>query len=203
MAGPVGFAVRTPGGDDDLVDKLLVLVNGLPSSGKSTLGATLASVLRAEFLSKDAVKEALAGCLTEIDAVPDLGGIAMDTVWASARAAPRDVVVDSWWFRPRDLRFAQTGVELVAPGRFVEIWCDATTEVARARYAARQRPALYRDEQRLAADWDIWAARATPLGFGPVLPVDTTRPVDHAELAAEIARVAARPAFDTGPPHGG
>jgi hypothetical protein len=51
--------------------------------------------------------------------------------------------------------------------------------------------------------WDTWAARATPLGLGPVLAVDTTRPVDHAELAARIARVAAKAAFDTCPPHGG
>ncbi|MGW6332117.1 AAA family ATPase [Nocardia rhamnosiphila] len=185
------------------MDKLLVLVNGLPGSGKSTLGATLASVLRAEFLSKDAVKEALAGCLAESDAVPELGGIAMDTIWAMARAVPRDVVVDSWWFRPRDLRFAQVGVELVAPGRFVEIWCDTSPEVARGRYAARRRPALYRDEQRLATDWDTWAAHATPLGLGPVVAVDTTRPVDHAELAAEIARMAAKPTFEFCPPRGG
>lgn len=115
----------------------------------------------------------------------------------------RDVVVDSWWFRPRDLRFAQTGVETVAPGRFAEVWCDTPAEVARARYATRRRPALYRDEQRLAADWDTWAARATPLGLGPVLTVDTTRPVDHAELATRIARAAAKPAFDTCPPPGG
>jgi predicted kinase len=38
---------------------MLVLVNGLPGSGKSTLGAALTPLLRAEFLSKDAVKEAL------------------------------------------------------------------------------------------------------------------------------------------------
>lgn len=182
---------------------MLVLVNGLPGSGKSTLGAALAPLLRAEFLSKDAIKEALAGCLTESDSVLDIGGIAMDTVWVLARAAPRDVVVDSWWFRPRDLRFAQKGVETVAPGRFAEVWCDTPAEVARTRYATRRRPALYRDEQRLAADWGTWAARATPLGLGPVLAVDTTRPVDHAELAARIARVAAEPAFDTCPPHGG
>ncbi|MEV3961224.1 hypothetical protein AB0M34_10045 [Nocardia sp. NPDC050193] len=36
-----------------------------------------------------------------------------------------------------------------------------------------------------------------------VLVVDTTRPVDHADLAAEIARVAAKPAFDTLPRQGG
>ncbi|MFI6604780.1 AAA family ATPase [Nonomuraea sp. NPDC050536] len=41
---------------------LLVLVNGLPGAGKSTLGRPLATQLNARFLSKDAVKEALATC---------------------------------------------------------------------------------------------------------------------------------------------
>ncbi|MGW5386401.1 AAA family ATPase [Nocardia sp. NPDC003963] len=175
------------------MDKLLVLVNGLPGSGKSALGTALAGALPAAFVSKDAVKEALAGCVTGIDTERDLGGIAMDTGWALARAVPRDVVVDSWWFRPRDLRFARAGIERVAPGRFVEIWCDVPPEVARARYAGRRRAALYRDEQRLAEDWDRWAAQAVPLGLGPVCVVDTTRPVDHVDLVRRIGRVAAKP----------
>ncbi|WP_328392117.1 AAA family ATPase [Nocardia sp. NBC_00416] len=179
--------------------KLLVLVNGLPGSGKSTLGRALARTLAAEFLSKDTVKEALAGCVTDIDAVPEIGGIAMDAVWALARAAPRDVVViDSWWFRPRDLRFAEAGIETVAPERIVEVWCEVPVGVARSRYAGRRRAALHRDELRLAADWDSWAEQATPLGIGPVVVVDTTRPVDCAELAIRIGRVAARPAFGSG-----
>lgn len=179
--------------------KLLVLVNGLPGSGKSTLGAALAKALRAEFLSKDTVKEALAGCLTDTGGASELGGIAMDAVWALARAAPRDVIVDSWWFRPRDLRFAQAGIEKVAPRRLVEIWCDTPTEVARARYAGRRRAALYQDARRLTEDWDRWAAEATPLGLGPVLVVDTVRPVDCAGLAREIGRVAAEPFFRAAP----
>ena len=179
--------------DDGSVDKLLVLVNGLPGSGKSTLGVALARALQAEFISKDAIKEALSGCITEIDTATELGGTAMDTGWALARAVPRDVVVDSWWFRPRDLLFARAGVEKVAPGRFVEIWCDVPPEVARERYAGRRRAALYRDEQRLAENWDTWAAQAVPLGLGPVCVVDTTRPVDLADLAGRIGRTAAKP----------
>ncbi|NUS91016.1 MAG: AAA family ATPase [Nocardia sp.] len=170
------------------MDKFLVLVNGLPGAGKSTLGAGLARALPAEFLSKDAVKEALAGCVTGVDTARELGGIAMDTVWALARAIPGSVVVDSWWFRPRDLRFAQAGVARAAPDRLLEIWCAVPAEIARARYAGRRRAELYQDEQRLAADWDVWAARAEPLGLGPVLTVDTTRPVDYPDLAAAVLR---------------
>ncbi|MEV6138181.1 AAA family ATPase [Nocardia sp. NPDC051990] len=105
------------------MDKLLVLVNGLPGSGKSTLGRSLAESLNAQFLSKDAVKEALADCLDDAAELRTLGGIAMDTVWALARAIPGTVVIDSWWFKPRDLHFARTGIRNTGASHAVEIWC--------------------------------------------------------------------------------
>ncbi|WP_218028381.1 AAA family ATPase [Nocardia yamanashiensis] len=168
---------------------LLVLVNGLPGAGKTTLGAALARSMDAWFLSKDAVKEALADCLEGARGVPELGGIAMDTVWALAAEATVDVVIDSWWFRPRDLGFARAGIERSGARRVVEVWCDIPAEVARARYAARTRAAVHRDRERLAGDWNDWAAHAAPLGLAPVVVVDTSRPVDHAFLALRIQAV--------------
>ena len=35
-------------------------------------------------------------------------------------------------------------------------------------------------------DWPEWVARAQPLALTPVLRVDTTRPVDHAELVRAV-----------------
>jgi predicted kinase len=175
--------------DDGPVDKLLVLINGLPGSGKSTSGRSLAKALSAQFLSKDTVKEALALCVDD-SALPALGGIAMDAVWALAQATPTSVVIDSWWFKPRDTQFARAGIEKVGADRVVEVWCDVPAEVARTRYASRHRPALYRDEQRLAADWDTWAESAEPLGLTPVIVVDATRPIDFDDLAARVGHTA-------------
>lgn len=168
------------------MDKLLVLVNGLPGAGKSTLGRSLAPVLGAQFLSKDIVKEALAACIREPAALSELGGIAMDAVWALAQATPTSVVIDSWWFKPRDLRFAMAGVEKVGAGRAIEVWCDVPVEMARIRYGSRQRAEFYRDELRLAKDWEAWAEEAEPLGFTPVVVVDTTRPINYSDLAEQI-----------------
>ncbi len=170
--------------------RLLVLVNGLPGSGKTTLGGTLARTLNARFLSKDVIKEALASCLENPTGIAELGGIAMDAVWALAKASPVDVVIDSWWFKLRDLSFARAGIERTGARQVVEIWCEVPSQVARARYGSRSRAALYRDEQHLAEDWAEWAAHAAPLGLAPVLTVDTTQSVDCVVLAERVRGVA-------------
>ncbi|MFE3195788.1 AAA family ATPase [Nocardia sp. NPDC059240] len=171
---------------DDSMDKLLVLVNGLPGSGKSTLGRSLAQSLNAQFLSKDAVKEALAACLDDAAGLRALGGIAMETVWALAQAISGTVVIDSWWFKPRDLHFARTGIRNSGASHAVEIWCDVPADIARARYVSRNRPAFYEDRQRLADNWDTWAAHAAPLELTATLVVDTSGPVDCSRLADQI-----------------
>ncbi|MGW4533595.1 AAA family ATPase [Nocardia sp. NPDC004340] len=168
------------------MNRLLVLVNGLPGSGKTTLGAELALNLNASFLSKDIVKEGLAESTGGAVGGAKLGGIAMDTVWALARESSTDVVIDSWWFRPRDLGFARSGIERSGVRRVVEIWCDVPPEIARARYASRQRAAVHQDLLSLSENWDDWAAKAAPLGLTPVIVVDTTRTVDFADLAQRV-----------------
>ncbi|MFE9319526.1 AAA family ATPase [Nocardia sp. NPDC052278] len=181
-------------------DKLLVLVNGLPGSGKSTLAAPLARELDAQLLSKDTVKEALAECISRPDAVPTLGAIAMEAVWAMAAAVPQTAVIDSWWFRPRDLEFARAGIHRVGADRVVEVWCGASADTARNRYAQRQRAVVHNDRPRLEHDWDTWATHGRPLELTPVIRVDTTRPTDTASLAAEIETTAA-PVLPTASAH--
>lgn len=175
-------------GDDGLMDKLLVLINGLPGSGKTTLGHRLAGILGAAFLSKDTIKEALWASSGNDWHERTLGGPAMDVAWALAQAAPASVVIDSWWFKPRDLAFAQAGVDKVGADRVVEIWCQVPVELARARYANRGRAALHQDDRHLlSGDWDRWAEHASPLGLAPVVFVDTTGSVDYVVLAERLA----------------
>ncbi|MFF2550375.1 AAA family ATPase [Nocardia sp. NPDC058058] len=169
--------------------ELLVLINGLPGSGKTTLGGPLATALHAHFLSKDAAKEAFSAHMADHSI---LGGTAMTAVWALARAIPGTVVIDSWWFKPRDLAFARAGIEQSGATHAVEVWCDIPPDLARRRYENRCRPAFYQDAERLAQDWDVWAARATPLGLTPTLFVNTAIPVNHTFLAERIRAAAAR-----------
>lgn len=165
---------------------LLVMVNGLPGSGKTTLARRLAAELDAPVVSKDALKEAL------LYAVPasrpgGLGAIAMDAAWSLAADLSGTVVVESWWFRPRDLGFVEAGLCRCGEPPLVEVWCDVPAEIARARVVARRRGPMYEDAQRLADCWEDWAARAEPLSIGRVVRVDTSADVEISAVVRQIA----------------
>lgn len=162
----------------------VVLVNGLPGSGKSSLAPRLAVALGAAYLAKDRIKEALADAV--VTSLPTIGAIAMDTVWRCAADLPGTVVVDSWWFRPRDLDHARAGLARAGAAGSVEVWCEVPAAVARARFVARRRPDVHADAERLATQWTGWAAQAAPLRLGPVVRVDTTAPVDAGAVADRV-----------------
>lgn len=162
----------------------VVMVNGLPGSGKSSLAPRLAAELGAACLAQDRIKEALADAV--VTAVPGLGAVAMETVWALSAEVSGMVVVDSWWFRPRDLEQARAGIARSGARATVEIWCDVPAGQARARYVARKRHSVHADAEKLATEWAGWAAAAGPLALGPVIRVDTAEPVDVRALGARV-----------------
>lgn len=169
------------------------MVNGLPGAGKSTLAPALARARGATSLSKDAVKEALASVTPPI-LYGALGGIAMDTVWRLAARTAGVAVVDSWWFLPRDLGFARSGLEVARAGRVVEVWCGVPVAVARQRYEERVRHEVHDDGRDMEREWAAWSAAGAPLGIAPVVRVDTTSPVDLEGLADRVSRLLGRAA---------
>lgn len=87
------------------VQSMVVLVNGLPAAGKSTLADGLAAALRLPLLSKDLIKEAHADVLgtdpppglTQRDWNRKLGTAASETMWALlAQSTPGAVLESSW-----------------------------------------------------------------------------------------------------------
>ncbi|MFE6969347.1 AAA family ATPase [Isoptericola sp. NPDC057653] len=168
----------------------VVLVNGLPGSGKTTLAAPLAARLGTPLLAKDALKEALADAV-EPAAYPGVGIAAAEALWRLAAAPLPRVVIESWWFRPRDLDHALRGLATAGADAVVEVWCDVPPDVARERFEARAaaRHPVHADGRDLAADWARWAEHGAPLALGPVLRVDTGGPVDVTLLAHRVAAV--------------
>jgi hypothetical protein len=69
--------------------------------------------------------------------------------------------------------------------RLVEVNCACPTEVAQARYNARTRHQAH----SVTLPQSAWDKYDRPVGVGPLVTVNTTRPVDVAAVAVEVRRL--------------
>lgn len=171
----------------------VVLVNGLPGAGKTSLARTLSQRLRLPLFSKDTIKEAHADGL---GAEPPPGwpqrrwndaldAAANRTLWALLAEAPGGAVLESWW--PKDVRrLVVRGLHWAHGPQPLEIWCQVPLETARRRFEARYPRHPIHGELPTDSEWEHWQAVAQPLQIGPVLRVDTTGPVDANAIIAWI-----------------
>lgn len=163
----------------------VILINGLPGAGKTALSKLLGDELNIPVVSKDDIKEALADISLGQISSRRLGEISSETMWQLVSAIPGTVIVESWWYRPRDLDFVLEGLAHSGSPDVVEIWCEVPSGVAWRRYLDRQRHEIH-PAVPSGRDWAEWAANAVPLGIGPTIGVDTSEPVDAATLAERL-----------------
>lgn len=157
-----------------------VLVGGWPASGKTTLARALATEMELPYLSKDDTKEALMDALgapTTVDESRRLGSAAVHAVLRAARGCS-GAVIDSTWFP-----YTRPLVDAL-PGRKIEVRCVADPAVCRERFRDRRRDARHLDDARSSEE--LWGQPPDPLGVGPLMEVDTEKPVDVRELVCRI-----------------
>ncbi|MGI9604261.1 MAG: AAA family ATPase [Acidimicrobiales bacterium] len=172
---------------------LLVVVSGIPGSGKTTLARRLAPALGLPLLAKDTIKEALLDALGSGDLAHSrrLGGASHEVLLAVAAESPQAVLESFFWPGVAEPR-------LIALGRpLVQVWCRCPLDLAIARYRDRtddpDRHPGHRPEHQDARATEHWmTAEPRPLDIDPLISVDTDRPVDIDALIADIHEASRR-----------
>ncbi len=152
--------------------RTVILVNGIPAAGKSTVTRRLSADFNAPFLTIDGIKEPFMAHFDHIDRAfnRQLGCAAWDAIWSIVAQSPANClwIIDAWFgFQPRaalEHHLKAAGVE-----RVLEIWNQISPSLAVARYQQRlhQRRPGHPGEEYLP-ELAALAEKATPMALGPV-----------------------------------
>lgn len=165
----------------------LVVVSGLPASGKTTVGRLLSERLAMPLIDKDAILEALfdsVGCRDRTERTR-LSRASDEVLYALAATSPASILVN-WWHRDSAAeRLRDTATSIV------EVFCECSTDVAAARFASRVRHPGHHDGSRTAAEIQrsfdgLPGTAREPLGLGPVVRVATEGVLDADELVDQV-----------------
>ncbi len=178
----------------------LVIITGLPATGKTTLGQHIARELQLPFVHKDGIKELLFDTLgwSDIEWSQQLGRASIELLYYFAEAqlkAGKSCVVESNF----DAALATpkfAALKTKCDCATVQIICTADPDVIWQRYQSRwdagqKHPGHVQHLDPRGDSWIHWPQDEAMMDIGgDVIEVDTTdfSKVDHAELLVVVER---------------
>lgn len=169
----------------------VLIVNGPPGSGKSTVAHALAQELQLPLFSKDAVKETLLDELGYADRAESraIGAASGEVLWTLLRDCPTPAIVESW-LAPSTRAIVRAGLDRAAIDLVIEVWCVCAPEENTRRYADRVRHPGHFDAA-LLPQFDEVLRDAEPLGLGYVVRVETEGLVNVQVVADTVRSIVA------------
>ncbi|MFP2505956.1 AAA family ATPase [Buttiauxella gaviniae] len=168
--------------------KTVVLVNGVPASGKSTIARLLSEHFTLPLLTIDGIKEPFMAQFDEIDRPFNrrLGSAAYEVIWSIVADSPVQCIfiIDAWFgFQPKEA--LERYLEHAGVTRVLEVWNHIPGPLAAERYAQRlgvRRPG-HPGEEYLPELVKL-ADTAEPMSLGPVYTVEQANAHNGAALLA-------------------
>ena len=183
----------------------LVIVSGLPASGKSMLSRGLAAALSLALIDKDVILEGLFEMLGTGDADwRQKLSRASDEILQRVVKSSAGAVVTSFWRHHQMNGSSGTPTDWIssASQRIVEVYCVCESEIAAARFVTRQRHRGHLDTSKtleeVRSDFRV-LSRMGPLGIGRLVRVNTSGNVDVGAVDNQVRRLlteAGRPVLD-------
>jgi glucokinase len=173
--------------------KRVVMVNGVPASGKSSVARALADAMGWPILALDTIKNPFLATLPPGDRLFNrtLGRASYAAIFDLVADAPpgSTFIIDAWFgFQPVEM--LEDGLARAGVADLAEVWCHAPPQTVGNRYAARLalRPAGHPGAEYVP-ELVALAERAMPTGLAPRLDVDTTRDLDLTALTDWLKRI--------------
>lgn len=150
--------------------KSVIIVNGIPASGKSTVAHKIANYFNWPYLSIDVIKEPFMALHENIDREfnRELGKAAYKVIWDTVSDAPNGCVyvIDAWFgFQSKEL--LEEYLDKSSVTEVIEVWNQISPESVAERYRSRLslRKKGHPGEEYIPELMEL-AKKACPMGIG-------------------------------------
>ncbi len=166
--------------------KTVIIVNGVPASGKSTVALKIANYFNWPYLSIDVIKEPFMALHKNIDREfnRELGKAAYKVIWDTVSDAPDGCVyvIDAWFgFQSKEL--LEEYLDKSSVTEVIEVWNQISPTKVAERYRSRLslRKEGHPGEEYIPELMDL-AKKACPMGIGVLHKINQDRGGDVTKI---------------------